>query len=282
MGEFSLLASTYPTDTSSNSAYYCFSSGRFPYVMKAKMKLYGGAFDTVYIVNIHAKASGTQSDYDRRACGASKMKDSLNALFPGKKILILGDYNDYLEGTHVNGQTVSPYQSLLNNNFTGITMPSAYVGQTTYVNSSNHLIDNVVGSQAIMPKYIDSSCIIFTEPLQYIDNYVTASSDHYPVLSYWRFTFGQQPNEINDFSSGFRHLLLQNPSNNRLVIHNISGSSMPAQIRISDLTGKLIWHGDLTLETDINRIDIGFLPTGLFLVQVETPQSRYCFKWMNQ
>ncbi|MGI9190952.1 MAG: choice-of-anchor J domain-containing protein [Chitinophagaceae bacterium] len=279
MGEFSLLASTYPADT---SPYYCFSSGRFPYVMKAKMKLYGGGFDTVYIVNIHGKASGTQADYDRRACGADKMKDSLNALFPGKKILILGDYNDYLEGTHVNGQTVSPYQSLLNSNYTGITLPSVYPAQTTYVNSTGHLIDNVVCSNALLPKYIDSSCFIFTEPLQYIGNYVSNSSDHYPVLSYWRFTFGQQPNEISDFSSANHDILLQNPSHNRLVIHNLSNQVQSATIRVFDLTGKVIWQTQTSLALDVSPMDIGFFPSGLYLVQIETPTTRYHFKWMNQ
>lgn len=282
LGDFSLLASTYATDTSANSGYYCFSSGRFPYVLKAKLKLYNNVSDTVYIVNIHAKASSTTSDYNRRECAANKMKDSLNALFPGKKILILGDYNDYLEGTHVNGQTVSPYAGLLNSNFTGITLPSVYTGQTTFVGSTDHLIDNVVCSNSLLPKYIDSSCFIFTEPLEYIDNYLSTTSDHYPLISYWRFTFGQQPNEVQDFSSVERDLLLQNPTLNQLVIHNTSGVEQEAHIRIFDVTGKVIWQTKTRLQSDITRIDSGFLPNGLYTVLIETPKSRYHFKWLNR
>lgn len=282
LGEFSLLASTYATDTSANSGYYCFASGRFPYVLKAKLKLLNGASDTVYLVNIHAKASGTTSDYDRRACGAAKMKDSLNALFPGKKILILGDYNDYLEGTHVAGQTVSPYQTLLNSNYTGITMPLQYPGQTTFLGSTGHLIDNVVCSNALLPKYIDSSCFIFTETIDYIDNYLQTTSDHYPLMSYWRFTFGQQPNEIQDFSSVERDILLQNPTNNQLVIHNLRGEEQDARIRIIDLTGKVVWQTQTQLQRDVTRFDTGFLPSGLYAVIIETASSRYHFKWLNR
>lgn len=282
LGDFSLLASTYATDTSANSGYYCFSSGRFPYVLKAKLKLYNNVYDTVYIVNIHAKASSTTSDYNRRTCAANKMKDSLNALFPGKKILILGDYNDYLEGTHVNGQTVSPYAGLLNSNYTGITLPSVFTGQTSYVGSTNHLIDNIVCSNTLQPKYIDSSCFIFTEPLEYIDQYLNTSSDHYPILSSWRFTFGQQPNEVQDFSSSVRDLLLQNPTLNQLVIHNTSGQEQEARISVIDLTGKVIWKTQTQLNSDVTRIDSGFLPSGLYMVIIETPRSRYHFKWVNR
>ena len=282
LGDFSLLASTYATDTSANSGYYCFSSGRFPHVLKAKLKLYNNVYDTVYIVNIHAKASSTTSDYNRRECASNKMKDSLNALFPGKKILILGDYNDYLEGTHVNGQTVSPYAGLLNSNYTGITLPSAYPGQTTFVGSSDHLIDNVVCSNSLLPKYIDSSCFIFTEPLEYIDQFLNTTSDHYPVISSWRFTFDVQPNEVQDFSSSKRDLLLQNPTLNQLVIHNTSGIDQEAQIRVIDLAGKVIWQTQTRLNSDVNRINSGFLPSGLYMVIIETPQSRYHFKWVNR
>lgn len=53
-------------------------------MMKAKVLLANGGSDTLIIANIHGKAAGTQSDYDRRQCGADKMTDSLNALLPVK------------------------------------------------------------------------------------------------------------------------------------------------------------------------------------------------------
>jgi endonuclease/exonuclease/phosphatase family metal-dependent hydrolase len=282
LGEFSLLASTYATDTSVNSGYYCFASGRYPYVLKAKLKLLNGASDTVSIVNIHAKASGTLSDYDRRACGAAKMRDSLNALFPGKKLLILGDYNDYLEGTHVTGQTVSPYQVLLNSNFSGITLPSVYNGQTTFVGSSNHLIDNIVCNDVLFPKYIDSSCFIFTEPLSYIDNFLATTSDHYPLMSYWQFPFGQEPNQIDDINASNTHLILQNPSFNQLVIHNKRGTEEDAVIRVFDITGKLIWQTKTRLQSNTTLIPCGFVMPGLYAVTIQTNTLRYHLKWLNQ
>ncbi|QLH44372.1 MAG: hypothetical protein HWD58_01315 [Bacteroidota bacterium] len=55
-------------------------------------------YDTLILANIHAKASATITDYNRRLCGAQWMTDNLNALFPNRKRLIVGDYNDYLEG----------------------------------------------------------------------------------------------------------------------------------------------------------------------------------------
>jgi hypothetical protein len=101
-------------------------------------------------------------------------------------------------------------------------------------------------------------------------------------MSYWRFTFGQQPNEIQDFSSVERDILLQNPTNNQLVIHNIRGVEQEARIRIIDLTGKLIWQTQTQLERDVTRLDTGFLPSGLYAVIIETTNARYHFKWLNR
>jgi hypothetical protein len=276
LGTFGLLASTYPADT---SAYSCFSSGRFPFIFKAKLKLASGNADTVIFANIHAKASTTLSDYNRRVCGTQKMTDSLNALFPGKKVIVLGDFNDYLEGSAVTGQTVSPYQYLLNSGYTGITLPSMFVGQTTFVFSTDHIIDNVVASSALYPFYADSSCFIFTESESFIESYATTTSDHIPVMSYFKFNF---PNGIKDaqLMNGLRYFNIVNPSSSNLEIYSDYFTNQVCKLRIVDITGKLLFNKEIHFNQDYYKESISGIQTGLYWVEISNGQHRSVEKWL--
>ncbi|MCC7028831.1 MAG: choice-of-anchor J domain-containing protein, partial [Chitinophagaceae bacterium] len=214
LGTFGLLASTYPSDT---MPYYCFGAGRFPFVMKAKILLANGASDTVLFVNLHGKAYDAQQDYNRRLCAAQNMTDSLNALFPNKKIMVIGDYNDFLEGSTVTGNINSPYKYLLDNGFTGITLPSKYPGQSTYAWSTDYIIDNIACKPDLYNQYIDSSFFIFNEAGQYISDYANTTSDHYACMSYYKFNF---PNTLEDQHQQARafNFTIQNPSAETLTI----------------------------------------------------------------
>lgn len=278
-GTFGLLASTYPSDTSSNSAYYCFSSGRFPYIFKAKIKLAGGASDTVIFSNIHAKANGDVTSYNRRQCGAIKMTDSLNALFPGKKIIVLGDYNDFLEGTNVSSMTVTPYKYMLDHGFTGITLPSHYLNQTTFVGSANTIFDNVACTSNLMALYPDSSCFIFNEVESYIPDYVATTSDHLPVMSYFKFDF---PNELHDMTrlNSFSDFNFINPSNNTLSFFANENYTDKTTLNIYDITGHLLYNKQgISLSNPI-QLNIEQLHTGLYFVELKSGEKLAVKKWL--
>ena len=275
LGSFGLLASTYPADTTVNSAYYCFSSGRFPFIMKAKLLLANGNNDTVFFANIHAKASGTQSDYDRRACATSKMTDSLNTLFPNNQVIVIGDFNDFIEGTNVVGNVLSPYKYLLDNGFTGITLPSKYVGQSTYVGSSDFIIDNIVCKNNMMNKYVDSSFFIFTETEKYINDYRNTTSDHYPCMSYFKYNF---PNTIRDIQKE-NHIdfTIQNPSNNILKIH--SNLNEKTSLTIFDMLGKIVYKNNINIQPNF-EINIPILNKGIYFVMIKTNDKFGVEKWL--
>jgi hypothetical protein len=273
-GVFGLLSSTYPSDT---SAYYCFSSGRFPFIMKAKLKLSNAQFDTLIVANIHGKAGATTSDYNRRKCAAESMTDSLNALFGSKKILIAGDFNDYLEGTPVSGQSVSPYQYVLNNGFTGITLPSKYPNQSTFVTSSNHIIDNVVTNSSLLARYPDSTCFIFTEPDYYINQYSAATSDHFGVMSYYQFDF---PNSVKEVGTKTPvDFYITNPSNGPfdLYVNDYSGK---AELIISDMSGKTIQQVYLNIIKGHCRSEVTDMAEGLYLATLRWKGHSKTIKWL--
>ncbi|MBL7766540.1 MAG: choice-of-anchor J domain-containing protein [Chitinophagaceae bacterium] len=275
LGTFGLLASTYPADT---SAYYCFSSGRYPFIMKAKLLLNGNS-DTVIIANIHSKAGSTTADYQRRQCGVQHMTDSLNALFPGKKVLVIGDYNDYLEGTPVSGQTVTPYQYLLSNNYQGITLPSHYPGQSTYTGTTDHMIDNVVCSNALFPSYADSSCFIFTEPEKYLTDFANTTSDHYPMMSYFHFNF-PAPTSVDESVTQSRIGLI-NPSSD-LILFTSSGSvDQEVAVTVYDMTGQRIQNVKLGSLNGLTRIPVSGLSAGLYLVDILHQKQHIRLKWIK-
>jgi hypothetical protein len=277
LGSFGLLASTYPSDT---AAYYCFSSGRFPFVMKARLLLQGGQSDTLIIVNLHGKAGNTAADYARRLCASQHMSDSLQALFPGKKVLLAGDFNDYLEGSHVGGQAVSPYQSLLNAGYTGITLPSLYPGQTTYPGTPGFLIDNVVASSALMPAWPDSACFIFTEPDTYIPSFTATTSDHLPVMSYFRFSF---PNALPPEQAMGRKLFsLENPGQGVLNLQRLADLSEPARLRLYAVTGQMLYEQVMTPGQSSCSLSLPAALPGFYFVELCCGPLREVEKWQNR
>ena len=274
IGTFGLLKSTYPNDT---SAYYCFSSGRFPYVMKAVLSLNGGLKDTIIFADIHAKAGDLLEDHNRRVCGAQKMTDSLKVLFPGKKIMVIGDFNDYLEGANATGQTVSPYQYLLNNGFSGISLPSLYPTQSTFVGSTSHFIDYVVCTPNLKATYIDSSFFIFTETNKYIPDYSNTTSDHYPIMSYFKFNFPFIFNGINTYENNLFGMV--NPSNNTLNLYNIENGTAKSSLKVYDMMGKIVYQTLLdNFQTNIQLI-IPNIKTGLYFVEINNEKGRGVQKW---
>jgi len=276
LGTFGLLASTYPNQTGSGSPYYCFSSGRYPFIMTLEWPLSGGQTDTLHISNIHAKALSSYTDYSRRECASDIMTDSLLALYGGKRTLVIGDYNDYLEGSFVNGQTQTPYHSLLSHGFTGITLPSIFAGQTTYMGSSDHLIDNVVLSNDLKATYPDSSTFIFTEATRFVTNYENTSSDHIPVMTYLRKQLSTGVWDKVNESQPFNVL---NPSQGSLAITTSYKGDYSVNLYTAD--GNLIFKEDQAKHQGDFRVDLSSLPNGIYFVEVIANKQRRMLKWLR-
>lgn len=272
-GTFGLCASMYPADT---AAYYCFSSGRYPFILKASIRTGVSIYDTLILANIHAKASATITDYNRRLCGAQWMTDSLNALFPNRKRLIVGDYNDYLEGSSVSGQTTSPYQYLLNNGFIGVTLPSVYPNQTTFVGSTDHLIDNVCYSQNLDPQFPDSACFIFSEVLDYIPSYAATTSDHLPVMSYFKFS---NPVEVESEPMAPASFVVVSPSNELHVL--FPGQHREGTLEVFDLQGRQMLKAYIPEQTQQARFTLECEAGGIRILRFQTKEGIYTTKWLQ-
>ncbi len=271
-----MIDSNYPSYSGTGSPYNCFSSGRFPFVMKLKLNLPNNQTDTLILANIHGKASSTYSDYIRRECGARYMTDSLNALFPNKKIAVLGDYNDLLVGSGVSGQTISPYDYLLNNNFIGVTLPSLFVGQTSYLFSENYLIDNICLSNSLKSNYPDSSTFIFHDAQDIIDEYAYTTSDHLPVMTYFKLSYplGMHSN----YESSIRYDMV-NPSSGILQVNDLHKEDV--EVLIYDIQGKKVFQHKYKSNSPIQE-NLSYLKTGLYIIRFKDSYGEQSKKWLIQ
>ncbi len=179
------------------------SSGRFPYVMDADVTL-NGVTKHITFVLIHAKAntSPTLTAYQRRKSGADDLKAVLDANYPGKNFVVLGDYNDDLNQTVTAGITppTTSYSSFTSDpaNYFPLTLPLSLAGKKSTVSYSS-VIDNVIVSKTMNTFYVNGTAEVLNSVAGLVANYGNTTSDHYPVLT--RYAFGNVPPTINPIAN---------------------------------------------------------------------------------
>ncbi|NML66028.1 T9SS type A sorting domain-containing protein [Hymenobacter sp. RP-2-7] len=174
-------------------AYNAWAGGRFPYLMHADVTLDGVTKPVNFIV-IHAKANATATsanDYARRQLGATLLKNLLDTQYKGQNNLIVGDYNDVLNGTIATGVTpaVSSYNVIVQDSATyrSITLPLARAGAQSTVSFAT-VIDNVIASGPLASYYINGTAAVRTDAAALVANYGTTTTDHYPVFTRYSFS----------------------------------------------------------------------------------------------
>lgn len=186
---------------SNGNAFNSWASGRYPYLMQAEVTL-NGATTIVDFIVIHAKANtGNTADkiesYERRKAGADELKDSLDAMFPNSKIIILGDMNDDFDRTittEVAPNTVSSYSSFLNDaaNYHPVTLPLSLTGNSSTV-SFPDMIDHVITSSELNIAYVPNSAKVYRDVLTLINSYASTTSDHFPIITKYDWRYFSKP-----------------------------------------------------------------------------------------
>jgi endonuclease/exonuclease/phosphatase family metal-dependent hydrolase len=181
-----LLSQGINTAEDVNHPYYNhWSSGRFPYMMDADVKL-GDLTKNVKFILVHAKANTSPVDvsYNRRKAGADVLYDSLKILFPDDHLIMLGDFNDDLDQSITAGFTTTSWNKFTEDNveYEPITLPLSLAGKKSTV-AYNDIIDHVVISNEMKRWYMSSTASILTDVTSLVSNYGSTTSDHYPVFS---------------------------------------------------------------------------------------------------
>ena len=190
-----------------NPAYDWFSSGRYPYMMKADVTL-GGVTQVVRFVLIHAKANTnpTNISYERRKNGADALHSELNTLYPDDKIVLLGDFNDDLDFSITSGYTTSSYE-IFNKDTAGFYSPTLALsleGKRSTV-GFNDMIDHVELSNEMKVYYMKNSATVLTDVAALIPNYASTTSDHYPIFTRYAFDRRVLPVVLVSFTATKQH-----------------------------------------------------------------------------
>lgn len=71
-----------------------------------------------------------------------------------------------------------------------------------------------------------------------------------------------------------------NPANESFSIEGLSGQLEPAEIRLFDMTGKLVYHSFQANENQANRLSVGVasLPAGIYLIEILLNDSKWTGK----
>lgn len=163
-------------------------AGRPPMQVTLRVTLNGRTEDIVVIV-VHAKCCADSTSWTRRANAAGALKTYLDANFPTQKVWVVGDFNDDLD-TSITVGNPTPYANFLSD--------TARYGFATKVLSDGHIastvsypetIDHHLESNEAYAQLVPGSVEAFRVD-QYIANYGTSTSDHYPVLSRYNWDSG--------------------------------------------------------------------------------------------
>lgn len=232
-----ILRDTYnpavPATSIDGTPYKNWSSGRFPYMMQAQVKI-NNKLDTVYFVEIHAKANtGPTADqidaYNRRKGGNKQLKDWLDANLAGKKVIILGDFNDVLDAD----KTIAPmpagtgtsYSDFTQDaaNYFPVTLPLSLAGKQSTA-GFNTVIDNVIITKNLNLNYIPASAEVLDAVKNLVTNYSSTTTDHYPIKT--RYLFGNGAPEIDAVAN---QAVCYSPENQSISLTGISAGPETTQ-----------------------------------------------------
>ena len=215
----------YPTGDP--SSFY--SSGRLPYLLKARTTI-EGVTENISLIVIHAKSGATVSDYNRRAYDGEVLKDSLDQYFTNEQVIILGDLNDDLDQSIVTGRA-TPYANFVSDtNYSPITKVLSDAGARSTI-SFQDVIDHQIITSELNEEYLNGSATIIA-PFRYIPNYASTTSDHLPVISRYSLkapivSFTESSVTVSEDSATVKVLLtLSKPlTTNKTLNMVISGSA---------------------------------------------------------
>ncbi|MBD2768109.1 choice-of-anchor J domain-containing protein [Hymenobacter sp. BT664] len=265
-------------------AFTPWASGRFPYLMSADVLLDGVTRRVNFIV-IHAKANSTATsanDYARRKAGADLLKNLLDTSYSNDNNLIVGDYNDVLEGTIATGVTppVSSYYSFMQDaSYLPITLPLAQAGlQST--SGFRTVIDNVIANGRMAQYYINGTAAIRTDVTSTIANYASTTSDHYPVFT--RYSLAG-PVLASKAARSVSLGLYPNPATNSLRF-DVPETGANLSLHVYTTTGRLVFKSTGSVEQLNQQLSqhVAGLATGLYLVRVVGAQQTYTNRFQKQ
>ncbi len=247
-----------------NNYRWNWSSGRYPALYEFNVLTQGRQIP-ISVLNIHAKAMSDEESYERRKGGSEALKNILDlAAYNTKRIILIGDFNDWLVGTQCTTKSDSPYKNFIDDN-------ANYRGLTNNLgNNGRRLIDNIVVSNELFYSVIWDSIYQETNVRYSIDNFGSTTSDHTPVSAFFAFN---KRTSVENQTLNSKIKVFPNPAKNEIIISGIDG--IKSDFGIYNMLGKIVIKGKTTEGKAINVSD---LSTGIYVIKI----GDYITKFIKQ
>ncbi len=250
-----------------------FSTLRFPLEVRLLPKNNIG-IDTLRIIVLHLKANtGTDSAkmvaYNSRKRSADWLKMYLNSLPKNNFSMVVGDWNDDLDFSIFNNLP-SPFVKLQSAgfNYQFLTKKFTDNGKGTTTGYPDPIDHQLASSSLALKHKTDSSFVWQIE--QFISNYASTCSDHYPVYSIFN-TYGLGVNnEINIKQVS----LFPNPATKTISLGNVG---LNQEIIIYNSLGQIVFE---RCGLEKNEIDISQWEKGLYFVRVKTNEHEQILEFI--
>lgn len=251
-----------------NTYRYNWSGGRYPAVYNVNL-IAGNTLIPVSLVNIHAKAEdGEAASYTRRLGAAEALKTILDgAAYATNKVIVIGDFNDYLVGTSSNSCqcTTSPFENFMDDevNYTGITSALTDVDTRFGIHP---IIENIIISNELTDNYVANSTAQEVTVPQNIFNYYNTTSNHLPVSATFRFsTLGTK-----GVFAEKQWAIYPNPVKDQLNI-TAAAALNNAIAEVYDLTGRQVFYQKI----NTNTINVSALPAGIYILKMGSKTGKF-------
>lgn len=163
-------------------------AGRPPMEVKLTATVNGATEDLVVIV-MHMKSGADATSRQRRENASVALKSYLDTTYPTQKVMVIGDWNDDVD-TSILAGSPTPFANFVNDparyTFPTKALSDAHIASTV---SYPDFIDHQLGTNEEMADYVSNSAHVLRAD-QYIANYGTTTTDHYPVISQWTIPGG--------------------------------------------------------------------------------------------
>lgn len=256
-------------------------AGRPPLQLEANVTV-GDTTVVVTFIVVHMKAFSDLNSYNRRVAGSRDLKNHIDfTSLASQAVVLLGDFNDRLDGSIASGQT-SPYANFLSdtNGYFATTLRLDQNNVATFCGSSSQCggsstIDHIVVTNELEDAYVTDSADRYESLLQEVTGYVFNTSDHLPVFA--RFDFSatgvsrEQPE--HPAHTAQLHAAYPNPFVHQTTLTLTLPTSQHAQLVVFDMLGRKVQHVTnrmLSAGEHTFAVDAVDLSAGTYLVRLQT------------
>jgi len=262
------------THNSNYSYSYAWSSGRYPAVYNVNLVI-NSELIPISIVNIHAKSATDETSYNRRYYASQALKEMLDgATYNSKNLIILGDFNDYLEGTNCTScGNISPYQNFIVDvdNYKGLTANLQNYNCKYLFYYDNPTIDNIIISDELFDNYVPNSVKSEIDIVQSIPEYGFNTTNHAPISALFKFNTTTGLNNVIYTNNENRLQVHPNPGRGIFTVHN-EIFTQNDEIEIFSLTGLLL--NKYAVQSATTVIDLTTSPEGYYLVKIRNKTAK--------